>query len=196
MRHVVVLVGLAVLVTFDICLAGPDIDSMALDENRTATLRHGVALLDSALTADDIKWLEAQLKPGNEPVNMLAAAILYKSDTAGYRTALFDYYSVDDYADRDTGKQISITQDDFVAAVGRIEKQVAEEFVEQNLLHLFGYWYFRDRNEWFSINNQTISAARFFRTSSLAAFVGLQQDQAVALAARIDRAAKAMSGNQ
>jgi len=190
MRQCVLFLGIALLMMVDAGLAGPDVDSMALDEKQTAHLTRAVNLLDNKPTGEDIQWLRAQMTPGNEPVNMLAAVVLYRSDTAAYREELFEYFTVDDYAERARGEQNFITQDKFVAAVGEIEKQVAEEFVKRNLMHLFGYWYFRDRNEWFTLNEQTISAARFFRTSTLSTFLGLSKEQALSLAARIDKAAQ------
>lgn len=195
MKRRVLSIGVAFLMMIGVCYAGPDIESMTLDEKKTAHLKQAVALIEKQAKAEDIQWLKGQLASGNEPINILAAILLYKADSTAYRDVLFEHLTVNDYAERAGGKQNIISQDEFVAVVAKIEKQMSEEFIKQNLMLLFCYWYFRDRNEWFRMeNDQLLSAARFFRTTSLTEFLGLPEPGALALAGRLDQAARAKAG--
>jgi hypothetical protein len=188
MRRWIYMATLLALLGHIPALAGPGLDSLALDEKKAAALERTFGLLRSDLTAEDVQFLKSQAQPGNEPINVLATVVLYKADSAAYRDLLFEYFSVRDYVERARGRQNFISQQHFVSVVGKIEQQIGEELVKQNLMHLFGYWYFRDRNEWFMVKDQTISAARFFRTSSLSAYLGLPEDRVMALATAIDEA--------
>jgi hypothetical protein len=191
MRQYFLSLGLAVIIMTNVGHAGPDIDSLALDENKITQLRSIVTIRDKTPTAEDIAWMRGRLVPDLEPVNMYAALYLYNLDTAGFRDALFEYFTVHDYADRSIGKQKNISRDEFIAAVKKIEEQLPEDLVKKNLVPLYAYWYFRDRNEWFPLGeNELISAARFFRTASLTAYLKLSSEDAMALAARLDKAAQ------
>lgn len=190
MRKYIIMIGVALLLTADICLAGPDIDSLALDNGKKSLLKKAAKLLDEIPTPEDIQWLNEQLVPGNEPINILAAAILYKSDTVFYEDVLSEYFTVYDYSERARGGRNVISQDDFIAAVGKIEKQVDKEFSKRYLNFLFGYWYYRDRNEWVTLMvDEPVSVARFFRTAFLSAVLDLRQGQILTLANRLDRVA-------
>jgi hypothetical protein len=182
------ILSIILLLTANLCLAGPDVDSLALDKNKKALLKKAVKLLDEEPTSEDIQWLNEQLIPGNEPINILAAAILYKSDSIFYENVLDDYFTVNDYSERAGGKQNIISQDNFVTTIGKIERQVDKEFAKRDLTFLFGYWYFRDRNEWVPLmTDQPVSVARFFRTAFLSAVLDLEQGHILKLATRLDR---------
>jgi hypothetical protein len=165
--------GLILLLAASPAMAGPHIDSLKLSDDDAALLKRTAGLLKAELSDKDLDFLVSQAGSTREPVNMMATVVLYKHDPKAYEPLLYGYFSVRDYEERAKGKYNMIGQDEFVETV-----------------HLFVYWYFRDRNEWFKLNGEDMSTARFFRSSSLSAYLGMEETEVVLLAARIDQAAQ------
>jgi hypothetical protein len=182
--------GLILLLAASPAMAGPHIDSLKLSDDDAALLKRTAGLLKAELSDKDLDFLVSQAGSTREPVNMMATVVLYKHDPKAYEPLLYGYFSVRDYEERAKGKYNMIGQDEFVETVKKIDAQLDEEMKKLNLLHLFVYWYFRDRNEWFKLNGEDMSTARFFRSSSLSAYLGMEETEVVLLAARIDQAAQ------
>lgn len=184
--------GLILLSATSPVMAGPHIDSLKLSDDDAALLKQTAVLLKVELNDKDIDFLVSQAGSIREPVNMLAAAVLYKHDPKAYKPLLFGYFSIYDYAERAKGRYNMIEADGFMEAVGIINAQLDEEMKNLNLVHLFVFWYFRDRNEWVKPKGEgaNMSMARFFRASSLTAYLGMEATEVVLLASQMDKAAQ------
>ena len=162
--------------------AEPSSDSLVHELNRYS------GYIARALQASELASLDkARLKAAPE-VQSLITALLYRADPSKYRPQLSQHFTVHDYASRARGEVVEITQEEFISKLKQLE-QVYPSLNPSPML-LVSFTRFRDANLWFQQGGQRISVARFLRGAFLSVILKGSDQDAVAVANRLDQEAR------
>ncbi len=129
----------------------------------------GSELSDLRFLHENQKQFASKLDSKSPVVAALASAIAYREDPDNNRQRIFKAFSVADYRFRANGNHNIIDAKQLSHQADALEKQ-NPNLPDRVYLLLLSFIYYQDRNEWVTVGEQRISAARFFRTGFLAAY--------------------------
>ena len=132
-------------------------------------------LLGRDLAGDDLKTLQFFANDKREPIKLILTAIQYRHDTEQHRNQFFSRFAVHDYKARKRGVYNMVEPTDVTTTVRRIEEKHSKS--KPSVVMLLAFSHYRDKNIWFTLNGQRVSAARFLRAAFFAgAFLGSSLD--------------------
>lgn len=154
----------------------------------TEELNKYAGFIGRSLDRQEVSLLESALSSPRPEVRALSAALLFRTDPQKYRAELTSHFAVNDYAARAKGQIQMISQDDLVAKVKHLEREVPG--LEPSLMLVVGFVAFRDSNLWFRQGDQNLSVARFFRSAFLAQALKGTKPDPVTVANELDQEAR------
>lgn len=154
----------------------------------TEELNRYAGFIGRSLDPQEVSLLESALSSPRPEVRALSAALLFRTDPQKYRAQLASHFAVNDYAARAKGRIKMISQDDLVAKVKQLEREVPG--LEPSLMLVVSFVAFRDSNLWFRQGDQNLSVARFFRTAFLAQALKGTKPDPVVVANELDQEAR------
>ena len=154
----------------------------------TEELNRYAGFIGRSLDPQEVSLLESALSSPRPEVRALSAALLFRTDPQTYRAQLASHFAVNDYAARAKGRIKMISQDDLVAKVKQLEREVPG--LEASLMLVVSFVAFRDSNLWFRQGDQNLSVARFFRTAFLAQALKGTKPDPVVVANELDQEAR------
>ncbi len=154
---------------------------------------HDIAQLNKLATYIDNGSSEKNLmgpaRSKSFPVRALSAALLYRGRPNIHRAALYEAFTVNDYAARRRGEYHFVSKETMLDAIRQVERRYPQ-ITDQRVQLLLVFSHFRDKNAWIRTNDGDISLARFFRSAFLAAVYKGTDLDAVAIADSMDRKAQ------
>jgi len=165
---------------------GEDRDSVALSAEQTDLLNSMMKNFSEGIDSAGVDSLRILAMSGSDVVRALAALQLYATDTAAYKKLLFESFAVHDYVDRSEGIYNMIEMPSMLEVARSIEESNAK-LKDKRLFPLLVFVWFRDRNEWMQMDEQKLSAARFFRGTVFGLFLQDAGVNALQLSTRIDK---------